>query len=543
MNSIVILQARTNSSRLPGKVLLPIKGIPLAVLAAKRAANTGRDVIIATSLENSDDGLAALIQSNGLRYFRGSLENTLDRVVNALSAYDDQTIVFRLTADNVFPDGTLLDEIEDEFLGKGLEYLCCNGEQSGLPYGMSVEVTRLGHLREAAGESTCVYDQEHVTPYVIRKFGSTYFQKYKNLKKGHFRCTIDCLDDYLGIQKVFSDVDDPVQESSFALVNRLEKAIFQPLASLPTPKLVLGTVQLGGNYGIANTTGQPNKMQCQELIKTAIANGVIYLDTARAYGNSEEMIGQSLKSGWEGRAKIISKLSPLDDCPQDAHNSTLHAFVDASIFKSCSALRVQKIDVLMLHRVSHLLDWNGGVWQKLLDLQSSGVIGELGASVQNPEELSKALRISEIHYIQLPYNLLDWRWDSIIPEIFAIKTSRKLTIHVRSALLQGLLPSMDDGHWLRANVEQGCAVRDWLVNQVHSCHRVNVTDLCLNYVNALPWVDGIAIGVDNINHLIENINHFNLPPLSAAQVENIQNTRPRMGEATLNPALWRKASL
>jgi spore coat polysaccharide biosynthesis protein SpsF len=208
MRSVAVLQARTNSSRLPGKVLLPIKGVPLAVLAAKRAANTGRDIIVATSFEPSDAGLVALIQSHGLRCFRGCLENTLDRVVNALSDYDDQTLVFRLTADNVFPDGALLDEIECEFLAKGHEYLCCNGQPSGLPYGMSVELTRLSHLREAARESSCAFDQEHVTPYIIRKFGSTYFQKYKELKKGHFRCTIDCLDDYIRIQKVFSDVDE-----------------------------------------------------------------------------------------------------------------------------------------------------------------------------------------------------------------------------------------------------------------------------------------------------------------------------------------------
>lgn len=542
MSSVIILQARTNSSRLPGKVLLPIKGMPLAVLVAKRAANTGRDIVIATSLEPSDDGLAALIQSYGLNCFRGSLENTLDRVVSALLAYDNQTIIFRLTADNVFPDGALLDEMESEFLAEGLEYLCCNGEYSGLPYGMSVEVTRLGHLREAAEKSTCAFDQEHVTPYVIRKFGSTFFQKYKDLKKGHFRCTVDCLDDYLGIQKIFSAVDDPIHESSFALVKRLEKAPFQPIASASIPKLVLGTAQLGGNYGIANTTRQPNKNQCQELIKTAISNGVAYLDTARAYGNSEAMIGQSLKGGWEGRAKIITKLSPLQGCPQDALNSTLRAFVDASIYESCSALGVQKIDVLMLHRITHLSDWEGGVWQRLLNLQSSGVIGELGASVQNPEELSKALAVPEIHYIQLPFNLLDWRWDSIIPEILAAKASRNLTIHVRSALLQGLLPSMDERHWLRANVEQALTIRNWLLHQVAICQRINITDLCLSYVNAMEWVDGIATGTDNMSQLIENINYFTFQSLSAAQIENIQDTRPKLCEATLNPALWRKVN-
>jgi NAD(P)-dependent dehydrogenase (short-subunit alcohol dehydrogenase family)/spore coat polysaccharide biosynthesis protein SpsF (cytidylyltransferase family) len=223
LRGIAVLQARTNSARLPGKVLLPIHGVPVAVLAAKRAANTGRTVIVATSAASSDDGLASHLQSEGIRCFRGSLDDTLDRVVSALSEFDDRTVVFRLTADNVFPDGTLLDEIEKEFLEKKLDYLACNGEPSGLPFGMSAEITRLGHLREAARESALPYDREHVTPYVIRKFGRRAFQKHKALNKGHLRSTIDFLDDYLLVQKVFADVDDPVHASAIQLVDRLEK--------------------------------------------------------------------------------------------------------------------------------------------------------------------------------------------------------------------------------------------------------------------------------------------------------------------------------
>ena len=540
MNSVIVLQARTNSSRLPGKVLLPIKGIPLVVLAAKRASNTGCHVIVTTSQERSDDGLVALLHSHGLKYFRGSLENVLDRVVSALVEYDDQTVVFRLTADNVFPDGALLDEMKNEFLDKNIEYLCCNGKRSGLPYGMSVEVTRLCNLREAAKKSTSAHDHEHVTPYVIRKHGVVYFEKYKSLKKGHYRCTVDCLDDYFNIQKVFSEAGDPINESSFELVRRLEHAPFQPFSSTPTTRLVFGTAQLGSDYGIANTTGQPNSLQCQQLLKTAIANGVIYLDTAHAYGGSEAMIGWSLRNGWEGRAKIITKLSLLQECPQDAPVSVLNAFVDASIYKSCSALRVQKIDVLMLHRSSHLFDWNGGVWQRLLDHKSSGIIGELGVSVQNPEELAAILSNPAVQYIQLPFNLLDWRWDSIISEILSIKATRKLTIHVRSALLQGLLPSLDDSHWLCANVDQPAPITDWLLNQASICRRASVTDLCLSYVNALKWVDGIAIGMESMTQLIENTNCFNRQPLNESQVAKIQNSRPKLKEATLNPALWVK---
>ncbi len=540
MNSVIVLQARTSSTRLPGKVLLPINGVPLVVLAAKRASNTGRTLIVTTSLDHSDDGLVALIQSYGLRCFRGSLENTLSRIVNALCLYDDQTVVFRLTADNIFPDGALLDELEAEFLTKNLEYLCCNGEQSGLPYGLSAEVTRLGHLREAAHESVLALDLEHVTPYVIRKHGATYFQKYLNLKLGHFRCTIDCMDDYLCIQQIFSNVVDPVQVPAFELVRGLEKAPLQPLSSAATPKLVFGTAQLGGEYGIANATGQPSKRLCEELIKTAIANGVAYLDTASVYGSSEATIGQALKNGWVGRAKVITKLSPLQDCPPAASASILHAFVDSSIFKSCSALRVQKLDVLMLHRATHLVDWNGGVWQRLLELKASGVIDELGASIQNPEELLMALEMPEVKFIQLPFNLFDWRWDAVIPKILEAKASRKLFIHVRSAMLQGLLPSDDKKLWDRANVEHSVDVRDWLLNQVAACQRINVVDLCLNYVNGLAWVDGIATGMENMAQLEENIVYFNRPPLTESQIKSLLRTRPTLGEATLNPTLWRK---
>ena len=520
--------------------MLPIKGIPLAVLAAKRAGNTGRSVIVATSSESSDDGLAALLQSHGVKYFRGSLDNTLDRIVNALAEYDDQTIIYRLTADNAFPDGTLLDEMGEIFINGNIEYLTCNGQSSGLPYGMSVEVMRLSNLREAAEKSTCAYDKEHVTPYIIKKYGAVIFEKYRYLQKAHYRCTIDCLDDYISIQKVFSEVLDPVKESSFDLVRRLEHYSLQSVATAPVPKLVLGTAQLGSHYGINNTTGQPNYLQSQQLIKTAIANGVIYLDTASAYGNSESMIGRSLLDGWSGRAKIITKLSLLQACPQNASSALLSAFVDASVYKSCMALRVQKLDVLMVHRAAHLTASGGGVWQRLLEHKASGLVGALGVSVQTPEELSDILDIKEVEYIQLPFNLFDWRWDAIIPAILATKAQRPLNIHVRSTLLQGLLTSHDTRHWARANENDPTHLQEWLASQVRRCQRTNVADLCLAYVNALKWIDGIVIGMETLEQLMENINLLNMPSLTESEIQILKDAQPRLSEATLDPARWMK---
>ena len=73
----VVLQARTSSTRLPGKVLLPVCGMPIVVLAAKRAARDGLDVVVATSNDPSDDNLAATIQQHGLKCLRGALDDVL----------------------------------------------------------------------------------------------------------------------------------------------------------------------------------------------------------------------------------------------------------------------------------------------------------------------------------------------------------------------------------------------------------------------------------------------------------------------------------
>lgn len=541
MKSVVVLQVRTNSSRLPGKVLLPINGYPIAVLAALRAANKGRQVIVATSVEQSDNGLASIIENYGLNCFRGSLDNTLDRFVSALTSWDDNTMVFRLTGDNLFPDGALLDEVENEFLEKQLDYMGCDGEASGLPYGVSVEVTWLKHLREANRARTKRYDQEHVTPYIIRKFGFNAFEKYKSLRMEHYRCTVDCLDDYFVNQQVFSEISDPINVSTTELIAKLKSSAFQPLATRPIPKLVLGTAQLGFDYGIANTIGQPNWEIGKAIIKSAISSGVVYLDTARGYGESEEVIGQSLSQGWSGRVTVITKLSALQGCPKEASQEVTNAFVDASFFQSCSSLRLQKIEVLMLHRASHLTDWSGAAWKRLLELQAEGLIGELGVSVQNPEELQMALENSQVTFIQMPFNILDWRWEKVIPEILKTKALRKLVIHARSALLQGLLVSSYERHWQRANVakKDQAVVGKWLMEQVKGCASLNVNDLCLSYVNSLPWIDGVVLGMETLDQLKENVIYLNRPPLSEQQIDSIKAMRPKLGAETLNPALWK----
>jgi len=100
--------------------------------------------------------------------------------------------------------------------------------------------------------------------------------------------------------------------------------------------------------------------------------------------------------------------------------------------------------------------------------------------------------------------------------------------------------SLDNELWGRANVQDPPLIKNWLLSQAIACSRVNVTDLCLGYLNAMTWVDGVAVGMESLVQLQENLHYFNNPKLTEEQIANIHKTRPMLTEESLNPALWSK---
>ncbi|MTZ15519.1 hypothetical protein GNE00_17345 [Pseudomonas sp. JL972] len=539
--SIAVVQARTSSSRLPGKVLLPVGGFPMSVLAVLRAGNTGRQVVLATSDQQSDDALAQIAAQYSLTCYRGSLESPLGRIVNSLIEYPDDTIVFRLTADNVIPDGELLDELQCEFIEQGLSYLCCNGVASGLPYGLSAEVMWLRDLRWALSVAEDNYDHEHVTPLLRRRFGDRFFDRYLSLGWGAGRCTVDCLDDYLMVQRIFADLADPIAAGWKELCQRLIADPESPRIERPVGQLVLGTVQLGMPYGVNNRSGMPDLDNARKIVRSAIRHGVAYIDTARAYGDSERVVGAALSAGWEGRARVITKLSPLAELDETLDQQPGVEFaVRASVFESCQKLGMAKLDVLMLHRAAHLSAWHGRVWAELRRLEEEGVITALGVSVQTPEELEQVLENKAVQYVQTPLNLLDWRWDALVPLIEQARAERGVTIHVRSALLQGLLVSEDATLWRRAHVDDPISLVDWLKACQQQFSRESIADLCLAYVRGLPWVDGVCVGMETLEQVSENVRLFQHTPLVASEIQVICEGRPSVDARTLNPASWHR---
>lgn len=543
----LILQARMSSTRLPGKSLLPIRGIPVVALAAMRAARSRYELVVAIPQDSRDDVLEEALAPYAMSVIRGPLDDVLSRFVIAASGLPDDAVVVRLTADNVFPDAELVQEVLSVFARSGNGYLTTNSPACDIPYGLSVEVFTAGVLREAAEKAVLPYDREHVTPWIRRVLGvRNYRPAALPAGFGRLRCTIDTADDYHRVQRAFQGVEDPVGVPWFELCRNLAALPDAPCCSVPLREVggavhstfVLGTAQLGMRYGIANRTGQPSEHTAVRIVRLAIDHGVTHLDTARAYGDSERRIGLALSGGWSGRVHVVTKVAPIEHDLSDAPRACLVNAVDASVFRSCRELGLARLDTVLIHRAPDRTRWGGTVWQRLLQLRREGIVGELGVSVETPEEARSALADPDVTHVQLPFNVLDWRWKAAGVHELA-RARPDVVVHARSALLQGLLAAEDPLIWPVIPGVNAGAILAKLHTLVSELGRKCVVDLALAYVRAHDWIHGVVVGVETVDQLIRNVCLFNAPALDERQVAAIERV---LGDpvpvALLNPALW-----
>ena len=245
-------------------------------------------------------------------------------------------------------------------------------------------------------------------------------------------------------------------------------------------ELVLGTAQLGLVYGAANRIGQPSARDAELILRSAVSAGVRWIDTAAAYGSAEQRIGAALP-GSKG-VRVVTKLDPLDEHRRDLG----HSATSASRSRKASAARAHvsapiASKILLLHRAHHLTMRNGAIWSAVKQMRDEGVIYDLGVSVYSPQEALAALADRDVRHIQLPFNALDWRWRS---ETFREALAKRpgVTIHARSALLQGLLAGHNDARWPEGI--DPADVKRALADLTRDLDRDSPADLCLAYVRA-----------------------------------------------------------
>lgn len=201
---LTILQARASSSRLPGKVMLPVLGKPMLArqLERVRRARLIGNLLVATSTDTTDEPIETLCRTEGVNCHRGSLDDVLDRFYQA-AAVKNPDLVVRLTGDCPLADPEVIDAVIGFFLAGDYDY-ASNAVEPTFPDGLDVEVFRFACLKTAWQEARLPSQREHVTLFIHGqpdRFRIGSFRREPNL--GHLRWTVDEPADLEFVRRVY----------------------------------------------------------------------------------------------------------------------------------------------------------------------------------------------------------------------------------------------------------------------------------------------------------------------------------------------------
>lgn len=209
---VIIIQARMTSSRLPGKVMLPILGKSLLALMTERLQRISYPVtlVIATSENEEDDVIVQEAEALEVEWFRGSLDNLLKRHYHAAKLFG-ATVALKIPSDCPLIDPAIIDRTLDYFLksGNNFDYVS-NLHPPTWPDGNDVEIMTMECLTRAYKKAKLDFELEHTTPYIWEnadefKVGNIFWETGNDYSMTH-RFTIDYLEDYHFIKAVFEEL-------------------------------------------------------------------------------------------------------------------------------------------------------------------------------------------------------------------------------------------------------------------------------------------------------------------------------------------------
>jgi spore coat polysaccharide biosynthesis protein SpsF len=204
---IAIVQARTGSTRLPGKVLLDLCGKPMLVREIRRLKRAKKvdDIVIATTQKPEDDRIVSLCRDYGWNFFRGSENDVLDRYYRAALEYHAKIIV-RITSDCPLIEPAVVDRIIERFfaLEPDIDYVSNVFPLRTFPRGLDTEVMSFSALERCMDEETNPAYREHVTPYIHHHPDRFRISEVNNKRDlSSMRWTVDTPEDREFVQKVY----------------------------------------------------------------------------------------------------------------------------------------------------------------------------------------------------------------------------------------------------------------------------------------------------------------------------------------------------
>ena len=199
----IIIQARMTSSRLPGKVVLPLCEKTVLEIMIERLQPFKENIIIATTNDGSQEAIVNICKKMNLKYYEGSMKNVLSRYYESALHFGAQEhdVIVRCTSDCPLIDKDIVQNTLDYFISSQADYT----NVRKFPVGMSVEVFKFSLLKKAYENANSDYQKEHVTPYLYTTLQNKLkITSYKNENDdSQYRLTLDEEDDYKAIKEVY----------------------------------------------------------------------------------------------------------------------------------------------------------------------------------------------------------------------------------------------------------------------------------------------------------------------------------------------------
>jgi aryl-alcohol dehydrogenase-like predicted oxidoreductase len=282
-------------------------------------------------------------------------------------------------------------------------------------------------------------------------------------------------------------------------------------------KFVLGTAQFGLNYGVNNRNGQVELDEVKSILECAKKNRINTLDTAPAYGNSEEVLGKTIFDDFQIITKTTSIANGIDKVIDDFHQS-LGDLNKASIY----GLLVHNINEIECKNFNFLIE-------KLDELKQEGKVKKIGFSVYTPEQIDFLLENFDFDLLQLPINIFDQRL--IIDGKLKKLKEKGIETHARSIFLQGLLLMEYD---LIPSYFLPIIKKIDLFHGFAKNMSLSRLELALGFVMGIKEIDKIVIGVNTVAQLQEIIKatHVSVNPLDFRGI-SVDN------RDYINPSLWK----
>lgn len=210
MKIVAIIQARMNSERLPGKVIMNLANKPVLMHIVERLSFCKMldAIVVATSEESSDDLIYNLCSENKIECFRGSLDDVLDRYYHCSKKYSADAVL-RITGDCPAIDPKIVDAVISGFKKGDYD---CYGLGGEFPDGLDCTVYSSSALDIAWENAELPSEREHVGPYIEKNkelFSNGSLDLFNNL--GNHRWTLDEPKDFLFLSKIFDELYDPKQ--------------------------------------------------------------------------------------------------------------------------------------------------------------------------------------------------------------------------------------------------------------------------------------------------------------------------------------------